>query len=219
MTDDQIHKAAAVLKKGGAVVFPTDTAYGLAVDATNPKAVSHLYRIKAIKHPKPELVIFPNIRQAAKIVHFPKSAKVLVKDYWPGPLTLVLTVRSKAKIWKVLGAGGGTLGIRNPNNKTALALAKALNRPITATSANLTGHPASYSVADVKKDFAKAELKPDFYLDGGKLKKIQPSTIVAIDKNQIQLVREGPIPFSEIKQKIKCCIGTTTISAATSAKR
>jgi L-threonylcarbamoyladenylate synthase len=198
-----IKNAAALLKNGKAVVFPTDTAYGLAVDATNAGALRRLYKIKGRNFKSPVHVIFPDISSAKKAVYIGPLAKKLMKKWWPGPLTLVLRLKKNALnrlCWKILSASTKKLGLRCPKDHASLRLSKELKRPITATSANKSGMPACYSVKEVQKQFSSSITKPDYYLDGGRLKKIKPSTVVAIDSNKLLLIREGPVDFSEIKK-------------------
>jgi L-threonylcarbamoyladenylate synthase len=195
---NKIQQAIKILRAGGAVVYPTDTAYGLAVDATNIKAVDNLYKLKGRTFNKPVHVIPPTKAWIEKIVKLNTQAKKLIEELMPGPLTLVLPLKAKAKSFKTLSAGTTTLGIRRPKNKTALDLAMEFGKPITTTSANVTGEPNCYSIAEVKKQFANSKLKPDFYLDGGKLKKTKPSTVVSLLKD-VKILREGPITEIQIK--------------------
>lgn len=122
--------------------------------------------------------------------------------FMPGALTIVLELKSKnPALNKIKGQTG--IGLRYPDHSMAQSLVEALGKPITATSANLSSKPNNYSVAEVKKQFAKSKLKPDFYLDGGKLPKIKPSTVVAVAKNQVKILRTGPISEKQIKRALK----------------
>ncbi len=192
-----LKQAVKILRQGGIVVYPTDTAYGLAVDATNAKAVVKLYRLKGRDFKNPIHVIAPK-NWINRIVQTNPTAKKLMDKFWPGPLTIVLPLKAKGKSWRKLSAGTKTLGIRNPKNSITQALG-LLKKPITTTSANLSDKPNTYSVAEVKKQFAKASIKPDFYLDGGKLKQRKPSTIVLVEKNRVKILRVGPITERQIK--------------------
>ncbi len=205
---EKISKAVKILKTGGIVVYPTDTAYGLAVDATNAKAVTKLYRLKGRDFRKPIHVIVPKHLHTVPYASN-KGAERLMKKFWPGPLTIVLPLSEKGKSWKLLSAGTKTIGIRLPNHKLALDLAKKFGKPITATSANVSGQTTPYSIAEVKKQFKNRNIsakggpasggKPDFYLDGGKLKPTKPSTVVMIRKNHVKILRLGPIKERQIK--------------------
>jgi L-threonylcarbamoyladenylate synthase len=200
----RIEKAIEVLTKGGVVVYPTDTAYGLAVDATNLSAVKKLYALKGRDFKKPIHVIVPSTDLlTVPYYSLGRQALKLIDRFWPGPLTIVVPLKERGGSWKKLSAGTGTIGIRYPDNETAQMLVEAFGKPITTTSANMSGQPTTYSVAEVKKQFAKSKLKPDFYIDGGKLKKIAPSTIVAVTNNNVTILREGPISEKEIKKALK----------------
>ncbi len=192
-----ISEAIKILKEGGSVVYPTDTAYGLAVDATNAKAVEKLYRLKGRDFKKPVHVIASN-NWIPQIVKLNVNAKKLIKKFFPGPLTIILPMTAKGKSWQKLSAKTKTMGIRQPNNKIALALVKAFGKPITTTSANVSGQPNCYSIAAVKRQFKDKKIKPDYYLKGGKLRAIRPSTIVSAIKD-VKILRQGPITEKQIK--------------------
>lgn len=181
------------------MVYPTDTSYGLAVDATNLAAVNKLYRLKGRNFNKPVHVIYPSTGWLKKIVKLNIRALRLMAKFLPGPLTLVLPLKSKLPSFKKLSAGTGTLGVRLPNHKTALGLVKRFGKPITTTSANIAGKDAAYSVIEVKKQFSHSALKPDFYLDGGKLKKVKPSTVASVSTNHVKILRPGPVSEKQIK--------------------
>jgi L-threonylcarbamoyladenylate synthase len=175
----KLEKAVQILKSGGVVVYPTDTVYGLAVDAANAKAVKKLYALKGREFNKPVHVIPPTKSWIEKIVKLNPAAKRIIEALMPGPLTLVLPLKISGPSWRLLAAGTKTLGIRRPKNKLALDLAAGLGRPITTTSANLSGRPSCYSAAAVKRQFQQTGLRPDYYLDAGRLPKRAPSTVAA----------------------------------------
>ncbi len=200
---NQVSEAIKVLKQGGVVVYPTDTAYGLAVDATNLKAVKKLYRLKGRGFHKPIHVIPSSKQWLIRLVINSAIAENLIKRFWPGPLTLVLPLKAKGKSWQMLSAGTGTIGIRWPKHKIALELAGKLGKPITTTSANVSGKLSCYSVPEVAKQFARSVRKPDYYIDGGKLKKTKPSTVVSLDKGHVTILRLGPVSETQIQRIIR----------------
>lgn len=203
-----IKLAVRYLKAGKAVVYPTDTSYGLAVDANNAGAVRRLYKIKQRKFGTPVHIIVPSVSFAKKIVSWNKIADQLARKFWPGPLTLVLGLRHKPqKSLEILSAGTGTMGLRFPNNKIALRLARDLKKPITTASANPPNHLGgydSYSPRDVTSQFAKKKYRPDLILDAGRLPKRKPSTFVKIQGNKIEILRQGPISKKQIQKATKC---------------
>jgi L-threonylcarbamoyladenylate synthase len=203
MKENQITKATEVIRNGGVVAYPTDTAYGLGADATNVEAVKKLYELKGRNYTKPIHVIFPSFSELNRVVVLTSITKKIIQKLFPGPLTVVVPLKKSSESWNLLSANTGTLGFRMPDHSLVRALVKALGRPITTTSANRSGRANGYSVKQVKNQFKKAKLKPDYYLNGGKLKRNKPSTVVQIVGNKVKLLREGPISFDEIKNAIR----------------
>jgi len=198
----QLSRAVVVLKSGGVVAYPTDTAYGFAVDATNTSAVKKLYKLKGRGFHKPIHVIPPTKAWIEKLVKLNTAAKILIEEFMPGPITVVLPLKVSGKSWQLLSAGTQTMGIRRPKNKLALDLAMEFGKPITTTSANLAGEANTYSVAQIKQQFADSKLQPDFYVDGGKLKNTLPSTVVSV-MGHVKILRAGPISEKKIKSVLK----------------
>lgn len=198
-----IRLAVKYLREGKSVVYPTDTAYGLGVDATNPAAVKRLIKIK--NRPKqPIHVIVENFSIGKKLAIFDKTAERLFKKFMPGPLTLVLRIKShESRALKLLSAGTGTIGIRMPDNKVALELVRKLGRPITTPSANPHGGETPHSVAQSYKQFSDKKHQPDLYLDAGKLPKRRPSTMVRVENGRVKILRKGPISKKQIQQFIR----------------
>jgi L-threonylcarbamoyladenylate synthase len=208
-----IKAAVKVLKSGGCVVFPTDTTYGLAVDALNLQAVKRVYRIKGRNFNKPIHVVVGSLSQAKQLVSVNYQAKKLCKKFLPGALTIVLPIKyqsfsstdklgKKMLALRLLSAGLGSLGIRMPKNKIALDLVRKLNSPITATSANISGRPACYSAEEVIVQFKNRKYRPDIILDAGRLLKVKPSTVVACNGQSVKILRVGPVSS---KQILKIC--------------
>jgi len=193
-----IHACAGALKSGKIIAYPTDTSYGLAVDATNIKAIKKLYRVKGRNFNKPVHIIPPSIGYSKNIVRWDKSANRLAKKFLPGPLTLVLPLNTKHLALSTLSAKSGWLGIRMPKNNIALDLAKELGRPITTTSANVSGGQDCYSSADVLKQFKNQKFRPEVVINFGRLPKRKPSTVVKIQNSQIEILRQGPITSKQI---------------------
>lgn len=206
-----IDEAVKILKNGEVVVYPTDTSYGLAVDATSARAVKKLYRLKGRDFKKPIHVIFPSQASMRIFGRISLWAKKLMKKFWPGPLTIVLPLKARGKSWQMLSAGTKTLGVRMPRNKIALKLVKKFGKPITTTSANLAGGPNCYSVAEVKKQLeprlrllrrSKTSSQWVYYLDGGKLKKTKPSTVLSLI-GRVRIIRQGPISEKQINEALE----------------
>ena len=191
-----VKQAVDVLKQGGTVVYPTETAYGLGADFLNPEAIKKIYRIKGRNFKKLLSVIVADLKMAQKSVKFNKIALNLAKKYWPGALTLILN--SKFSIpSKFKNSDYKTLALRVSADKLAGAIAKKLKNPLTATSANLSGKGELYSATAVIKEFKNKKFQPDLIIDAGKLAKAKPSTIVKISKNKIEILRQGNIVILE----------------------
>ncbi|MBU6447421.1 threonylcarbamoyl-AMP synthase [Patescibacteria group bacterium] len=200
-----VKQAAAVIKAGKAVVYPTDTSYGLAVSAGNPAAVRKMYLIKGRSFKKPVHIFVPSIAEAKKYVKWNVVAGKLAKTFLPGPLSMALPLKKRNAALNKLSAGSGYLGIRIADNKFALALAKQAGS-ITATSANIAGEKGgfdSYSAQDVIRQFAGRKHKPDLIIDAGNLKKTKPSTFVKISPEKIEILRPGPITAGQIQKALK----------------
>jgi L-threonylcarbamoyladenylate synthase len=199
----EIIKALAhALKKGKTVVYATDTSYGLACDVTNRKALELVYKIKGRGFNKPMHIIVPSLAYAKKITVWNSSAALLAQKFLPGALTLVLPIKNQLPYLKRLGAGTGTIGLRLPDQPIALDLARQVHAPITATSANRSGGPDSYTIKAVTSQFENQDNKPDIVLDSGRLPKRKPSTVVRASDNLIKVLRSGPITVQQIKRAV-----------------
>jgi L-threonylcarbamoyladenylate synthase len=198
-----IDACVLALRKGKTVAYPTDTSYGLAADACNIKAVKKLFQIKKRGFNKPVHIVVPSAPYAKKIARWNPVAEKLSHTFWPGALTLILPLVGEglkpSPTMKKLSANTGTIGLRMPKNQIAMDLAKFLGRPITATSANLSGQIDCYSVGDIIAQFKNQTYKPDIIINAGKLPKRKPSTMVRIVNGEIKILRRGPISEKQIK--------------------
>ncbi|HIC91602.1 MAG TPA: threonylcarbamoyl-AMP synthase [Syntrophaceae bacterium] len=191
-----IFKAAQIITAGGIVAYPTETFYGLGVDAFNVHAIERIYYIKKRDPSKPILVIIENQRYLKELVSdVPPSARKLIKRFWPGPLTIIF--KASPKVPAILTGNTGTIGMRISNHPVALELVRAVGRPITATSANISGQLGLVNALDVFKTF-KHQL--DLILDGGVTQGKKGTTIVNIALDPPRIVREGVISSKEIQQ-------------------
>lgn len=193
---DKIMKAAQILKMGGLVAFPTDTVYGLGADATNDRAVKKIFKIKK----RPFAKALPILIAAKKDLNKYASGnslkiKKIIDKFWPGPLTVVL--HKKKIIPDIVTAGKKTVGIRVPAHPVALALIRALGRPLATTSANISKKSSPTTAHGAKKYLNN---KIDLILDGGKTKLGVESTVLDCTTSPPTLLRPGPIPPKEIKK-------------------
>lgn len=182
-------KAAETLSKGGIIIYPTETSYGIGVDATNDKAVKKIIELKKRNKSKGILIAFSDLRMARKYLVITKDAEKLAKAFMPGPLSLI--VRSKSDMKK-------NVGFRIPNNETVLKIIRKFGKPITTTSANLSGKGNIYKIKDAAALFGG---KADLIIDGGNLKKTKPSTVYDVAERKI--LRKGPVSEKKISKALK----------------
>ncbi len=187
-------RAVAILRSGGIVAFPTETYYGLAVDPFNPRALDRLFAVKRRPRALPILVLVSGIEQVHLLAsEFPSVYDGLIRRFWPGPLTLIFP--ALATLPEQLTGGTGTVGIRRSPLSAANRLLAAFGGPITATSANCSGHPAALTAKEVHHVFGD---QLDCILDGGATPGGRGSTLVGIRDAGLHCLRQGRIPFAEV---------------------
>ncbi len=184
---DKWDKAAAALKKGGVVIIPSDSSFGLAAIAENHEAVEKLYQIKSRDKDKPSLIIVGSVAEAEQLVDFTPLAKKLAKKYWPGGLTLILKA-TDLSFPKMIYGRGKTLAVRLPNHFKLQQLALKVG-PLILPSANLTDHPAPYTITDI--DSALIE-NCDYFLDEP-TKGAEVSTLVDARGDKPKVIRQGQV--------------------------
>lgn len=185
-------RAITTLREGGVVAFPTETAYGLAADPTDAKAVRRIYRMKGREGRKAMPLIAGTVQDIEAVALVPQRLKDIAARHWPGPLTVVVPLRESVR-HTFATSSAGTVAIRIPGLSLPRTLAGVFGAPLTATSANRSGRPASYSGAAVKREFAKSADAPDLLLDAGALPERASSTIVSLKHDKISVVRQGAV--------------------------
>ncbi len=192
--DAVLREALKVLRRGGVVAYPTDTVYGLAVDAMHPEAIARLYRVKQRAVDKALPVIIGDLEQLPALVATQSAtAEKLMAAFWPGPLTLLMVPHGHVPAG-LLGTSS-LIGIRWPEAVLSQQLALGLGRAITATSANCSGAPAALSASDVRRQLAAAV---DLILDGGRVQSSEVSTVLDVTIYPPRLYRAGRIPAPTI---------------------
>ena len=182
-----IRQAAATLKAGGTVVFPTDTVYGLGADAFSEPAIQKLFEIKDRQPNQAIAVLIGDLAQLDLLTeNIPASAMALVRKHWPGALTVI--VPRKAGVPEILSPTP-TLGVRMPDHPAALALLRA-SGPLAVTSANLSGGANASTAGQVLEQL---DGRFDLLLDGGATPGGVPSTVVDMTGTQPKVLRQGPI--------------------------
>ncbi|MGZ6195043.1 MAG: L-threonylcarbamoyladenylate synthase [Candidatus Binataceae bacterium] len=184
-----IADALAALAAGEAIVYPTETFYALGVDALSLRALDRLFAIKGREPGKPVALIAADTAMAFAVAReVPVQACVLAQAFWPGPLTLVLPARAEIPA-PLVGTDGG-VGVRVSSHPIARALAAGLRSPLTATSANLAGEPPASEIEMARRAFS---CKIKVFVEDGALAGGSPSTVVAVDRSEIRILRPGAV--------------------------
>ena len=204
-TADSIREAAAALKAGHLVAFPTETVYGLGADARNPEAVKRIYEVKGRPSDHPLIVHISSINQLEKWAReIPDYAIDLARAFWPGPMTLILKRTDIAK--NFITGGQDTVGLRVPSNAIALALIqefeKISNSAIAAPSANRFGQVSPTSSTDVQEELGEHLSCFDLVLDGGSCEIGIESTIIDCTRESPNILRPGFITKEEIDSEL-----------------
>ena len=192
-----IELSRKILIDDGIIVYPTDTAYGIGVNAMSDVAIEKLYDLKGRDHKKPTHVVVRNWEMIEMISKPNETAYKLYEEFLPGPLTLILE-KDPSVISDKLTGGLPTIGVRIPDTEFTKQLSNFLPFPYTTPSANRSGELTPYSIDDVK-NVLDVE-KVDLIIDAGELQRELPSTIVDCTNQEIKILREGPIALKEIKQ-------------------
>lgn len=188
-----IDEAVHALGRGGLVVLPTDTVYGIGADAFAPAAVAALLAAKGRGRQMPPPVLVPDVRTVDGLCDdVPDAARRLMEAFWPGALTVIC--RAQPSLAWDLGETGGTVAVRMPDHPAALALLRRTG-PLAVSSANLTGSPAARTAAEAQDQLGDAV---DVYLDSGAAPGGVASTIVDATTPRLRVVRLGALGVAEL---------------------
>ncbi len=193
-------EAAQTLAKGGLVAFPTETVYGLGADATDGEAVARIYAAKGRPSFNPLIAHVADLAAAESEGIFNAQARALAQAFWPGPLTLVVPVAPTGSVSTLARAGLDSIGLRVPDHPVALALLKAVGKPVAAPSANRSGR-----VSPTRADHVAGDLdgRMEAILDGGATQVGVESTIVACLDGEPRILRPGGVT----RQAIEAVLG------------
>jgi L-threonylcarbamoyladenylate synthase len=194
-----IRDAVWTLATGEAIVYPTETFYALGVDALSSDALERLFAIKGREPGKPVALIAADSAMAFAVAReIPAQARVLAEAFWPGPLTLILPAREGIPA-ALIGADGG-VGVRVSSHPIARALAAGLQRPLTATSANLAGEPPAVEPESARRAFGD---KVKVFVEGGRLAGGAPSTMVSVNRTGIRVLRAGAVSERQLAAALR----------------
>jgi L-threonylcarbamoyladenylate synthase len=190
----QIERAAALLRQGELVAFPTETVYGLGADAANPVAVAKIFAAKGRPSDHPLIVHIPGVEHLERWAReIPETAYALAKAFWPGPLTLIL--KRQPNVPDAVTGGQDTVGVRVPGHPLALELLKAFDGGVAAPSANRFGHVSPTTAQHVHDELGDAVA---MVLDGGPCRVGIESTIVDLTGPQSRILRPGMIGAADL---------------------
>ena len=204
-TQDEIKRAAKALKQGHLVAFPTETVYGLGADATNEKAVSRVYAVKARPTDHPLIVHISSLNQLGNwAIDIPGYAIKLAKEFWPGPMTLVLKRNNLAK--NFITGGQDSVALRVPNQPLVFALLTAFEslggQGVAAPSANRFGSISPTSADAVKEELGNFLSNDDYILNGGGCSIGIESTIIDCTKSVPTILRPGAVTLDMIEKTL-----------------
>ena len=191
-------EAAAILQRGGVVAFATDTLYGLAADPRREDAVKKLFAAKGRDDRVPMPLVAADLDQAQQAGTFGEIELRLARQFWPGPLTIVVPARPL--IATAIRGGGTTIGVRVPAHAVARALCRGMGWCLTATSANLSGEPSPASASELDRRLVS---RIDAILDSGAAPGGAPSTIVAASRDGVRLLRAGAIAWNRVLESLQ----------------
>lgn len=194
-----LHRVVGRLEDGSIIAYPTETFYGLGVKFDIEDSLKKLYEIKQRPKEKAMPLIIGNT-EILSVVTTPltPTAILLIERFWPGPLTLVLP--AKKNLSEYITAGSNKVAVRIPGESFALHLARTINFPITATSANLSGMPPAQDAETVIRYFGD---NIDLLIDGGSTPSNLPSTIVEVTEDGIKVLREGMISRESLRKFLR----------------
>ncbi len=189
-----LEPAATSLKNGGLVIFPTETVYGVGANGLDREAVQKIFLAKGRNNDNPLILHISDLDMLEKIVKDikPLERKLMAK-FWPGPLTLILN--KKNIVPDVVSANLSTVGVRMPNNQTALKLISLSGCPIAAPSANTSGKPSGTNIEDIREEF---QGKVDYIVDNGDTEVGLESTVVMVIDDTVNILRPGKITKEDL---------------------
>lgn len=193
----RIDAAVAVLRRGGLVVYPTETLYGLGADALASQALERLVAVKGREVGKPISVLVDGEAMLHTLVaEVSPRARRLIEEFWPGPLTLVLP--AKSGVPEILTGGSGWIGARVSSHSVATELVRALGRPVTTPSANPAAQTPPRSICLAYQYFGG---EVECYLDAGDLPGEPPSTVARVEGDVVRVLRQGAVAAEALDNK------------------
>ncbi len=181
-----VETAAKIIYRGGTVIAPTDTVYGLLANATDKKAIEKIFAVKLRPKNKPLPIFVKNMAMAKKLAKISLAQEKFLEEKWPGKFTARLNCKKQVKLF---GIEENTIALRIPFHSFVNSLLETVNLPLCGTSANISGQPASGKIDAVLAQFCGNTVSPDLAINAGDLDKSSPSTIIDLTQIPPQIIR------------------------------
>ncbi len=195
-TSQNIRVASQIVSKGGVVVYPTDTVYGLGCDPFNVNAVKRVLRVKGDRK-KPLPILACSVVDLEKIARLSDVARKIAAKFWPGPLTVI--VPKKPALPDIITADLDSVGVRVPKHDVAIQLIRLSDGLLVGTSANKTGQKPACTASEALEQLGE---EVDVVLDGGKALLGEPSTVADLTTEEPKILRQGPVAFKDILEAL-----------------
>lgn len=191
--NEAVEAASEALQRGGVVLYPTDTLYGLGVDALNEEAITKVKMIKDREEQRPVQVLVKDLESVKHYAEVTELAQSLSNNFLPGSLAIVLNKKNTMPD-SLSGEATGTVGFRVPNHQFCLALARKFEHPFTTTSANRSGFETLSTVDEILEQLGDKAAYIDVVVDQGEISNRLPSTVVDARGDALAIIRDGAIP-------------------------
>lgn len=192
---NEVQKAVSTLNDGGVIVYPTETCYGIGCDARDLEAVEKVFNVKQRDRGKKLTCIVSSIKMAERFCNLSEVEKEVCKEFMPGPLTLV----AEKKEGRISDQVNDDFAFRISSSEICRSISEGVGGPVVATSANISVRSSSYSVDSISGELVE---KVDYVLDKGELSGKKPSTILKIEGQEVEVLREGPVSKEDVRSFI-----------------
>ena len=191
-----LERAVQVLVRGGTLIVPTDTLYGLACNALDPAAVGKIFDVKHRSYVRALPMLVRDMSWARELAYITPEQEKLVSHFWPGKVTFVFPRRPIVPA--IMSGGGSTIGLRAPNHPFLQDLLKHVGYPLAGTSANVSGDQPFNDARHIIESFSLTAPQPDLILDSGTLPPSEPSTVVDLSGRVPRILRQGAVRADKI---------------------
>lgn len=192
---DSALQSCEVLKRGGVIIYPTETLYGIGVNAESRESIKRVFEIKRRSHENPVLILVRDVEMMSAYVQVTEVARALAEEFLPGPLTMVL--EDKGRLPELISSETGKVAVRVSGNEFVRKLFEYIDFPITSTSANVSGEANLFGKSELIDTFSGLV---DLIVDSGNLPPSLGSTIIDLTFDPIRALREGDIGLDKLKE-------------------